>query len=521
MRRRSDWAADLPAKFPIESETVQFLLVHHTSEPGSDYQPEDVPGMLRQIYNFHTGAEKKWPDIAYNFFVDKFGTIWEGRTGSVDGPVQGSATGGNQGSSQLCCFLGDFEAAPPPEGAVASMVALLAWLAGRYDIDMTPGATTTFDSRGSNLWPAGAEVTTGTISTHRQMSQTSCPGTACHELVIGQFQKMVSAQLPTAAPTTTSSTPPAPTVASTAAPEAAGTAPTPAQATTSAPGTNDEQAAPGQTLDTPGSGGGSKLPIGLGAAAAAAVAGSALALGLHVRSRPEAAAPANGDGIGTVRPPTGLGPIAAGAAVVVPANVKQPTEPAPPPSPDALSPVVWWSTAAPPGAAGSASAHGREVFWLATSEYSADARRSIESSVRASVSKPAGDAAVSLGPWFTQLLSAILPSISHPVGSGLVLGVSTPGECLAVSAGTARVEVSDVTGTHKARPNLPGIDRSSGSVHRWVIPGPSTWLAGWVGGPGMLSADPEIVATMADQAPEQVPTLLGTTTGYLGIRLSS
>ena len=114
-----------------------------------------------------------------------------------------------------------------------------------------------------------------------------------------------------------------------------------------------------------------------------------------------------------------------------------------------------------------------------------------------------------------------LPSVSHPGGSGLVLGVSTPRECLALSAGNARVEVSDVTGSHKARPNLPGIDRRSGAVHRWVIPDRSTWLSGWVGGPGVLSADPGVVATMADRAPERVAALLGTTTGYLGVHLSS
>lgn len=530
MRRRTEWAGDLAPKSPIEPETVQFLLVHHTADPGSDYQPADVPGMLRQIYNFHTGAEKGWPDIAYNFFVDKFGTIWEGRMGSIEGPVQGSATGGNQGFSQLCCFLGDFEAEPPPQDAVTSMVTLLAWLAHRYDVDVTPGAKIAFTSRGSNLWPAGVEVTTATISTHRQMSQTSCPGTACHELVVGQFQQMVSAKLPkTSSPSTTSSAPPTPTVASTAAPKATGTAPKPAPATISAPGTNDEQAAPRRTLDTPASRGSSKLPIGLGAAAAAAVAGGALALGLHFRSRPEAVMSADSDGIGAVpnpnapamRPPTGLGQPVAAVAVAAPARPDRPTGAPTLPSPSALSPVVWWSTAAPPGSAGSASADGLEVFWLATSEYSAGARSHIEASMRASVSKLGSAADVSLGPWFTQMLSTILPSVSHPVGSGLVLGVSTPRECLALSAGSARVEVSDVVGTHKARPNLPGIDRRSGMVHRWVVPERSAWLSGWVGGPGVLSADPGIVADMADQTPEKIPTLLGTTTAYLGVRLSS
>ncbi|MFZ1449344.1 MAG: N-acetylmuramoyl-L-alanine amidase, partial [Candidatus Microthrix parvicella] len=203
IRRRTDWAPDLPVRKPIEAEDVKFLLVHHTADPDSNYQPDDVVGMLRKIYDYHTGAEKDWPDIAYNFFVDKFGRIWESRTGSVDSPLRGDATGGNQGFSQLCCFLGDFEAEQPPQEAVMSMIALLTWLADKHGLNMTPGATTTFTSRGSNKWPEGSEITTQTISTHRQMSETTCPGTACHELVTTRFQQMVSDQLPTKAPATT------------------------------------------------------------------------------------------------------------------------------------------------------------------------------------------------------------------------------------------------------------------------------------------------------------------------------
>lgn len=507
MRRRSDWAPDLPVRSPIEAETVEFLLVHHTSEPGTDYQPEEVERLLRQIYNFHTGAEKNWPDIAYNFFVDKFGTIWEGRTGSADGPLQGSATGGNQGFSQLCCFLGDFESEPPPAPAVESMIALLAWLADRYEVDMTPGATATFASRGSNLWPAGVEVTTETISTHRQMSQTSCPGTACHELVTGQFQKLVSARLPAVAPTTAGSTDStSSTISTTTAPPAAETSPT----TTSPQSKPAEQAARDRVLDVPQPGGNSKWPIGLGAAASAALAGGALAFGLRSRSRSEAGALAYAvavDTVPTAAPaPVGTGP-ADDAASFVPLTT--------------CSPVLWWPATSPQGSAGTAALNTLEVFWLSGPEYSADARRHIESSLHASIEKLGNNADVSLGPWFTQMLSAILPSVAHPADSALVLGATTSRECLALSTGNARVKVPGVTGTHRPRPSLPGIDRRSGMAHRWAVPASGAWLIGWIGGPAELSVDPDVVAADIEQAPERVAEHLGTTKGYLGVPLGS
>jgi len=232
--RRSEWGGDLLPKGPLPAEDVRFLLVHHTAEPGSDYGPDESVKLLRGIYAFHTGASKGWPDVAYNFFVDKYGKVFEGRTGSFNGPIRGSATGGNQGYSQLCCFLGDFNDTPPPAPALESMYSLLAWLADRYRVDTTPGAKVQFTSLGSNRWPAGSTIDAATISAHRDMSQTTCPGDACYALVRGAFPQQVSARrAPTAADTT---------VPPTAAPTTP--APTPTEVSTTAPTTttSDNQA---------------------------------------------------------------------------------------------------------------------------------------------------------------------------------------------------------------------------------------------------------------------------------------
>lgn len=193
---RLTWGPDLAAKGIIEPEEVRFLIIHHTEEPGSDYEEEDVPRLLAGMYNFHTGGDKGWPDLAYNFLVDKFGNIYEGRTGSTDGPVQGSATGGNQGFTQLCCFIGDYSAEPPPQVAIDSMLHLLAWLADRYDVETRPGSSVEFTSRGSNRWAEGTSVVTPTICGHRDMSMTECPGDATYPLVKDDFQGLVSALRP-------------------------------------------------------------------------------------------------------------------------------------------------------------------------------------------------------------------------------------------------------------------------------------------------------------------------------------
>ena len=192
IRPRSDWGADLPPTGELEREEVRFLLVHHTAS-ANDYGPDEVVTKLRAWFGYHTSPDKGWPDLAYNFMVDRFGVVWEGRTGSLAGPVRAAATGGSQGFAQLACFIGEFTASPPTEAARSSMLRLLAMLADRYAVDTSPGAKVSFTSRGSNRWPAGADVTTSTIAGHRDMSMTACPGDVVYDDVVNRFPADVTA----------------------------------------------------------------------------------------------------------------------------------------------------------------------------------------------------------------------------------------------------------------------------------------------------------------------------------------
>ena len=176
---RSTWA---PAKAaPVENLAVEpsekVIVVHH-SETSNTYAIEGVPKILRSFRSYHTSGRKGWPDVAYNFFVDRFGGVWEGRTGSLAGPVVGSATGGNQGYSQLVCFVGDHHKVPPSDEALVSLTRLLAALGDHYVLPTEAEVTSEFVSLGSTRWPAGTTVRTRTIEGHRAMSLTTCPGDA-------------------------------------------------------------------------------------------------------------------------------------------------------------------------------------------------------------------------------------------------------------------------------------------------------------------------------------------------------
>lgn len=169
---RDAWGADLPAG-PLRPETPRFLLVHHTASP-NNYR--DAREVLRGGFRFQTGPAKGWPDVCYQFFIGRDGDVWEGRAGSLAGPVTADATGGSQGWAQLVCLIGDFTTTAPTAATIDSLVLLLEWIARRDGIDVSEGASATFVSRGSQRWSAGTTVTTPTIAAHRDMSYTLCPG---------------------------------------------------------------------------------------------------------------------------------------------------------------------------------------------------------------------------------------------------------------------------------------------------------------------------------------------------------
>lgn len=305
---RESWAVDRPPTGPLESENVRFLLVHHSASRNG-HTGADAPGIIRSFYDYHTSDEKGWNDVAYNFLIDSDGGIWEGRAGSLTGPVAGDATGGNQGFSQLVCVIGDYSTARPTQASLTSLVSLLAWLADRYGISTTPGAEVMFTSRGSNKHPAGTSIITPTITGHREMSYTTCPGNNLNAYVAGgltadvEMARTGSVPTPTTAPTT-SSTSTTPVAASSTVPPSAAVIPSipvmPASSasfpasTTTVP-TTTSSAAPTTSLPDPSttvpvavavSAGGSVVPTGIIATAGAfVISGASLLLWRHRRMR--------------------------------------------------------------------------------------------------------------------------------------------------------------------------------------------------------------------------------------------
>jgi hypothetical protein len=175
---RSGWNADesIRQSSPQYADTLRFAVIHHTAGANA-YTQEEAPAVVRAIELYHVKANG-WNDIGYNFLVDRFGTVYEGRYGGIDTNVVGAhALGFNRGSVGIA-VLGTYIDAPPPAAAMDALVRLLAW---RLDLaHVNPASSVSVVSGGSERYPAGTPVVLRAVSGHTDTGLTACPGKALY-----------------------------------------------------------------------------------------------------------------------------------------------------------------------------------------------------------------------------------------------------------------------------------------------------------------------------------------------------
>ncbi len=169
---------------PPEYVQVTLAVVHHT-DTANTYDAGDVAGQILGICTFHVNT-RGWNDIGYNMLIDRFGRIWEGRAGGIGRGVSGAHAEGFNSYSTGIALLGDFEPSPAPTTSMQNaLIDLLSWKLSVHNLD--PAGTTTVVSKGSSKYAQGVVVTLETISGHRDVQSTSCPGSACYGL-LGSFR---------------------------------------------------------------------------------------------------------------------------------------------------------------------------------------------------------------------------------------------------------------------------------------------------------------------------------------------
>ncbi len=186
---RAQWGADESLRSyngsgcatPDYTGGIRVGFVHHT-DGTNGYAPDDVPGILRGIYAYHVKSNG-WCDIGYNFLVDAFGRIWEGRYGGIDRAVLGAHTGGHNANSFGTALIGDFTSLTPPDVMLSGLEDLFAWKLAPYYADPNGTAPLTSQGGGTSRYASGTTNTFNVISGHRDAGYTSCPGDAAYPLL--------------------------------------------------------------------------------------------------------------------------------------------------------------------------------------------------------------------------------------------------------------------------------------------------------------------------------------------------
>jgi hypothetical protein len=161
---------------PIEYGRIALAFVHHT-ENANGYRRHEVPALLRAISHYHRDV-LGWKDIGYNFLVDRYGRVWEGRAGGAHDAVVGAQAGGYNTESTGVAVLGGFQSELPPPGALRALGHLLAWKLALHGQPTAGRVRVRVDPYGAQYSPfrGGAHVSLPRIAGHRDGDATDCPG---------------------------------------------------------------------------------------------------------------------------------------------------------------------------------------------------------------------------------------------------------------------------------------------------------------------------------------------------------
>ncbi len=177
---RAEWGADESLRSDSPSyAAIKMAFVHHTAS-GNAYTRAEAPALVRAIYAYHTRS-LRWSDIGYNFLIDRFGTIYEGRYGGMASGVIGAQVGGFNTGSTGVSVIGTFTDEAPPTVAVTALERLLAWRLGIAGLDPKGRAQLTCGL--TDKYEKGDTVTFPVIAGHRDANFTACPGDQLYALL--------------------------------------------------------------------------------------------------------------------------------------------------------------------------------------------------------------------------------------------------------------------------------------------------------------------------------------------------
>jgi SpoIID/LytB domain protein len=164
---RASWGAGpgTQCDSPLTGNSTHGVVVHHTAGSNS-YSMSDSAKIVRGIQAYHTQGHG-WCDIGYNFLVDKYGQIFEGRKGGVDRQVRAAHSGNGEVNTydMGVSMMGDYDKVHLSSALETAMVKLVGWRMGTNYLKAKGTYKVTEKSLTLNM-----------IAGHRNVVGTECPG---------------------------------------------------------------------------------------------------------------------------------------------------------------------------------------------------------------------------------------------------------------------------------------------------------------------------------------------------------
>jgi len=176
-------------------ESIHFnkskIIIHHTADDNNIFLTWGTWAAILEmqaIYKYH--ALTKWRgDVGYNFLIDPFGNIYEGRAWWAW--VVWAQTAWNNTPSIGIALMGNFNVNVPSDAALQSLVKLTTALAKKYRIN--PKGTATYFKKSTSV-PYIKEYTNYTIVGHQDAWVTACPWDTLYAL-LPEIRNQVSENL--------------------------------------------------------------------------------------------------------------------------------------------------------------------------------------------------------------------------------------------------------------------------------------------------------------------------------------
>lgn len=168
---RSQWKPSVKNACAVKQRaTMRGVTLHHTAGSNT-YSKAESASIVRGIHTYHVSG-RGWCDIGYNALVDKYGQIFEGRSGGIDKMISGAHAGVTAVNDAFwgISMLGHFESKYVPAKMKDAVVDLMAW------------------KLSANGIPAKGSVSVGgktyqRIIGHRDAKSTACPGRLAYEWI--------------------------------------------------------------------------------------------------------------------------------------------------------------------------------------------------------------------------------------------------------------------------------------------------------------------------------------------------